>query len=72
MAYESGPPADRAPTEAFLRGQDFVARCIADEPGSRDEFVQDYGALVRFAIGGVLRARSVVFPPETLDDPGHR
>src|SRR5262245_3143403 len=57
-AGKVAPPAAEtaAPTDAFLRGQDFIRRCIAGDPATRDEFVSQYGALVRYAIASVLRS----------------
>lgn len=57
-----------APTAAFLRGQDFIRRCIAGDPATRDDFVSDYGALVRFAIAAVLRSRDASLLGEELED----
>src|SRR5438552_980673 len=54
----SGEPLT-PPSEAYQRGQDFIARCIAGDPGTRDEFVVEYSGLIRFAIAAVLRHRGV-------------
>ncbi len=61
-------PGPAAPTEAYLRGQDFLRRLIAGDPGTRNEFVSQYGALVRFAIAAVLRQRDASMLAEELDD----
>jgi RNA polymerase sigma factor (sigma-70 family) len=59
------------PSAAFQRGQDFVARCIAGDPGTRDEFVVEYSGLIRFAIAAVLRHRGVTLLREEIDDLTH-
>ncbi|HZR84322.1 MAG TPA: sigma-70 family RNA polymerase sigma factor [Candidatus Binatia bacterium] len=65
----AGSGADpAAPTEAFVRGQDFIRRCIAGDPATRDEFVAQYGALVRYAVAAVLRARDAALLAEELED----
>jgi RNA polymerase sigma-70 factor, ECF subfamily len=56
------------PTEAFVRGQDFIRRCIAGDPTTRDEFVVQYGALVRYAVASVLRSRDAMLLAEELED----
>lgn len=63
-----GTPAPGPPTEAFVRGQDFLRRCIAGEPGMRDEFVALYGALVRYAVAAVLRMKAPELLAADLDD----
>ncbi len=69
------PPAaqatESAAGEAFRRGQDFIARCIAGAPGTRDEFVVEYSGLIRFAIASVLRHRGVSLLREEMDDLTH-
>lgn len=59
------------PSDAFARGQDFIARCIAGDPATRDEFVTEYTGLIRFAIAGVLRHRGVTLLREEIDDLAH-
>lgn len=71
-----GPIADGEATSApagsaWQRGQDFVQRCIAGEPGTRDEFVTEYSGLIRFAIAAVLRHRGVTLLREEIDDLTH-
>jgi RNA polymerase sigma factor (sigma-70 family) len=68
-----GGPGDGAPvpTAAFQSGQDFVQRCIAGEPGTRDEFVTEYSGLIRFAIAAVLRHRGIQLLREEIDDLTH-
>lgn len=63
--------AAQAPSEAFQRGQEFIARCIAGEPGTRDQFVVEYSGLIRFAIAAVLRHRGVTLLREEIDDLTH-
>jgi RNA polymerase sigma factor (sigma-70 family) len=58
-------------TEAFQRGQDFIGRCIAGDPRTRDEFVSEYTGLIRFAIAGVLRHRGISLLREEIDDLAH-
>jgi RNA polymerase sigma factor (sigma-70 family) len=60
-----------APTAAFQRGQDFVQRCIAGDPATRDEFVVEYSGLIRFAIAAVLRHRGITLLREEIDDLTH-
>jgi RNA polymerase sigma factor (sigma-70 family) len=60
-----------APTEAYQRGQQFIARCIAGDPGMRDQFVVEYSGLIRFAIAAVLRHRGVTLLREEIDDLTH-
>jgi RNA polymerase sigma factor (sigma-70 family) len=60
-----------APSEAFQRGQEFIARCIAGEPGTRDQFVVEYSGLIRFAIAAVLRHRGITLLREEIDDLTH-
>jgi RNA polymerase sigma factor (sigma-70 family) len=60
-----------APTAAWQRGQDFIQRCIAGEPGTRDEFVVEYSGLIRFAIAAVLRHRGITLLREEIDDLTH-
>lgn len=68
----TGPDAgETAPTAAWTRGQDFVQRCIAGEPGTRDEFVVEYSGLIRFAIAAVLRHRGITLLREEIDDLTH-
>lgn len=55
-------------TSAHRKGHDFLERCRADAPGVRDEFVEAYGPLVRFAMSSVLRQRGVRLEPEEMDD----
>ena len=50
------------------RGLDFLERCHAGAPGVREEFVDAYGALVRFAMSSVLRQRGVRMEPEETED----
>lgn len=59
------------PSEAYQRGQDFIARCIAGDPSTRDEFVVEYSGLIRFAIAAVLRHRGVTLLREEIDDLTH-
>lgn len=73
-----GPPgagdealAEKAPTAAYQRGQDFIQRCIAGDPGTRDEFVVEYSGLIRFAIAAVLRHRGITLLREEIDDLTH-
>lgn len=56
---------------AWQRGQDFIQRCIAGEPGTRDEFVVEYSGLIRFAIAAVLRHRGITLLREEIDDLTH-
>ncbi len=56
------------PSEAWLRGQDFVADCIAGVGGTRERFVREYGALVRYAVARVLRAKEPALLASDLDD----
>lgn len=67
-SIDAGEPV---PTAAFQRGQDFIQRCIAGEPGTRDEFVSDYSGLIRFAIAAVLRHRGITLLREEIDDLTH-
>ncbi|MBM4269274.1 MAG: sigma-70 family RNA polymerase sigma factor [Deltaproteobacteria bacterium] len=46
----------------------FLARCLANAPGVQEEFLERYAALVRFAIGSVLRQRGVRLEPEDHED----
>lgn len=59
------------PSAAYQRGQDFIQRCIAGEPGTRDEFVVEYSGLIRFAIAAVLRHRGITLLREEIDDLTH-
>lgn len=76
---DAAPPGRRAPggadqpsaNPAFARGRDFIARCIAGEPDTRDEFVREYSGLIRFAIASVLRHRGVTLLREEIDDLTH-
>jgi RNA polymerase sigma factor (sigma-70 family) len=65
------PSGDAAPSAAWQRGQDFIQRCIAGEPGTRDEFVVEYSGLIRFAIAAVLRHRGITLLREEIDDLTH-
>jgi RNA polymerase sigma factor (sigma-70 family) len=56
------------PTSAYQIGLEFLERCLAGDPGSRSEFVERYGALIRFAMSSVLRQRGIRLPPEDVDD----
>jgi RNA polymerase sigma factor (sigma-70 family) len=67
-ASAAGSADPGTPTEAFVRGQDFIRRCIAGEPSTRDEFVREYGALVRYAVAAVLRARNASLLADELED----
>lgn len=62
---DAGAPV---PSEAWLRGQDFVADCIAGVDGTRERFVREYGALVRYAVARVLRAKEPDLLATDLDD----
>jgi len=64
----SAPPEPAVPTEAFVRGQDFIRRCVAGDPATRDEFVSQYGALVRYAVASVLRSRDALLLADELED----
>ena len=66
-----GGSGEPAPTAAYQRGQDFIQRCIAGEPGTRDEFVTEYSGLIRFAIAAVLRHRGIQLLREEIDDLTH-
>ncbi len=55
-------------SDAHQKGLDFLARCRASEPGVREEFLDAYGPLVRFAMSSVLRQRGVRLEPEETDD----
>lgn len=59
------------PSAAYQRGQDFIQRCIAGDPGTRDEFVVEYSGLIRFAIAAVLRHRGITLLREEIDDLTH-
>lgn len=69
----SGEPAPGAPppTAAYQRGQDFIQRCIAGDPATRNEFVVEYSGLIRFAIAAVLRHRGITLLREEIDDLTH-
>jgi RNA polymerase sigma factor (sigma-70 family) len=60
-----------APSDAYQRGQDFIQRCIAGDPATRDEFVVEYNGLIRFAIAAVLRHRGITLLREEIDDLSH-
>jgi len=64
-----GPAA--VPSAAYQRGQDFIQRCIAGDPATRDEFVVEYSGLIRFAIAAVLRHRGITLLREEIDDLTH-
>jgi RNA polymerase sigma factor (sigma-70 family) len=66
-----GGAGEPVPTAAYQRGQDFIQRCIAGEPGTRDEFVTEYSGLIRFAIAAVLRHRGIQLLREEIDDLTH-
>jgi len=57
-----------APSEAYVRGQDFVRRCIAGDAGTREEFLAGYEPLIRFAIRTVLRQKEVLLRDDELED----
>lgn len=67
-AAPAAPGEPLQPTAAFQRGQDFIRRCVAGDPETRAEFVREYGALVRFAVAAVLRAREPSLLGEELED----
>ncbi len=56
------------PEGVHQRGLAFIERCHAGAPGIREEFVDGYGALVRFAMSSVLRQRGVQMQPEETED----
>jgi RNA polymerase sigma-70 factor (ECF subfamily) len=62
----AGEPA--LPTDAYRRGQAFIRRCIAGDTGTREEFVREYGALVRYAVATVLRSRDASLLADELED----
>ncbi len=63
---DDDPPT--LPSEAYLRGQEFIADCIAGVGGTRERFVAEYGALVRYAVARVLRAKEPALLATDLDD----
>src|SRR5512138_3689062 len=63
-APKASAGSDSGTPSAYARGRDFIARCIAGDPGTRAEFVKEYSGLVRFAIASVLRQRSATFTIE--------
>lgn len=65
LAEDAAAPV---PSEAWLRGQDFVADCIAGVGGTRERFVREYGALVRYAVARVLRAKEPSLLASDLED----
>jgi len=66
IADDAGVPPE--PSEAWVRGQDFVADCIAGVGGTRERFVREYGALVRYAVARVLRAKEPALLSSDLED----
>lgn len=71
-ARDASPPRPEAgSTEAHRKGLDFLERCRAGTPGIRDEFMEAYGALVRFAMSSVLRQRGVTLDRDEIDDLFH-
>jgi len=50
------------------KGHDFLARCHAGEAGIREEFLESYGPLVRFAMSSVLRQKGVRLEAEEMED----
>lgn len=70
-AAAGGSAAAPRDDSAWQRGQDFIQRCIAGAPGTRDEFVVEYSGLIRFAIAAVLRHRGITLLREEIDDLTH-
>jgi len=58
-------------SDAYARGQDLLAGCIAGDPAIRGAFAEQYTGLVRFAIVAVLRQRGLVVQKEEVDDLTH-
>ncbi len=60
--------APESTASAHEKGYSFLARCRAGEPGVREEFVAEYGALVRFAMSSVLRQSGSAHDVEDTED----
>lgn len=60
--------AGRTDTSAHEKGLAFLARCHEGAPGIRDEFLEAYGPLVRFAMSSVLRQRGVRLDNDEAED----
>jgi len=56
---------------AYARGLDLLRGAIDGDPATRNEFVEQYTGLIRFAIAGVLRQRGLVVQKEEIDDLTH-
>jgi RNA polymerase sigma factor (sigma-70 family) len=67
-ASKASASGDSTETSAYARGRDFIERCIAGDPATRAEFVEQYSGLVRFAIASVLRQRNTAASHEEIDD----
>jgi RNA polymerase sigma factor (sigma-70 family) len=58
-------------SDAYARGQDLLAGCIAGDPRTRGAFADQYTGLIRFAIVAVLRQRGLTIQKEEVDDLTH-